>query len=399
MWYIILSLIIAIYIAINLALPGLVSGSTSSYIIQPILWIALGIATFIIAKYEGLNILKFKKIKRWGLGKSPFQAALLIGGFHVALIVIIGLAFGFGRSPNMITTETFFTFLLYITAPLLGMEISRAYLIKKGTSSKRNITLIIAFVALLYMLLQIQFIKVLMLSPGEPVDIIQFIGETIIPLFAISLFASYLAYYGGAIASFSYLGIIAAFKMYSPLLPDVDWVIISFIEMLVPVIGFLLIQSSIQETAIRTKLSKKLSKRRDPTLNWLAFSVVCLVIILFSFGYFGVQPTIIASGSMSPAIETGDIVLLEELPFNEIKEGDIIQYEADGLSTVHRVYEIKHLENGSTIVITKGDANNKPDVDRIMPEQITGKAVFTVPKLGWIPIAFKGILHKMGIPV
>jgi len=399
MWYIILTLVLGIYLTINLVLPKIVTGTTSSYIIQPILWITLAIITILIAKKEGLTIHKFKKIRRWQLGKEPYQAALLIGGFHVALLIIAGLLFGFGNSPNIITATTFFIFLIYITTPLIGMEFARSYFLKKSVNPRKNITLIIALVALLFMIIQISITDILLINPNEPVTIIKFLGENIIPLLAISLFASYLAYYGGAIASISYLLVIKSFEMYSPILPDIDWLLKAFIYIIVPTMGFLLIQSSIQETTLRTRLSRKLKRNKDPTLSWLAIAVVALFIVLFSFGYFGIQPSIISSGSMSPSLETGDIVVIDEIDISEIQIGDIIQYEMNGFDTVHRVYDITEDENGKMIFITKGDANNQPDIEPVNPDQIKGKSIFTLPKIGWVPLIIKSLVNKIGVKI
>jgi len=99
MWYIILSLIAAIYVIINLLLPGTFSGFIGAYIIRPLLWISLAILVFLTARQEGLNIWQFKKIRRWEIGRTPFHAALLIGGFQVSLLIIAGLFIGFGESP------------------------------------------------------------------------------------------------------------------------------------------------------------------------------------------------------------------------------------------------------------------------------------------------------------
>jgi signal peptidase len=395
MWYLILTLITAIYLAINIALPKLVSGSTNSYILQPILWITLAIIAFLLARKEGINIIKYKKIRRWQLGKAPYQSGLLIGGFQIALLIIIGLIFGFGRSPNIITPSTFFIFLIYIITPIVGMELSRTYLLKKGSSPKKNITLQILLISLLYMIIQIKFTDFTTLDIQKPAMILQLVGETIIPLLTMSLFATYLAYYGGAIASISYLATVKIFEMYSPILPDVDWMIKAFVGILAPTVGFLLIQASIQEIS----LPRKLSKKKDPTLGWVALAVVCLVLVLFSYGYFGVEPTAISSGSMRPTIETGDVVLIDEISINDIQKGDVIQYDMDGIPTVHRVYDIKQTEEKNLVFITKGDANNAPDVDPVKPEQIQGKAVFTIPKLGWIPLAIKMLANRIGFAI
>jgi len=100
MWYLILSLIIGIYLFINLILPGTLGGVIESYVVQPILWIIIALAVYFIAKREGINIISFKKIRRWPLGETPFQGAIMIGGFHVSLLIILGIVSGFGKNPG-----------------------------------------------------------------------------------------------------------------------------------------------------------------------------------------------------------------------------------------------------------------------------------------------------------
>lgn len=401
MWYIILTLIIAIYTFNQLLLPGLVNATIGVYVVKPILWITLAIITFLIAKYQGLEIWNFKKIRRWQIGKSPFHAAILIGGFHLSLLIIAGLLVGFGTSPNIITPTTFFIFLIYITSALFGIELSRAYLIKKGSLTRYNITLVISIIAIFYFFIRIQLNDFLLVNPNESITVIKLIGETIIPLFAMSLFASFLAYYGGALPAITYIGIIEFFEMYSPILPDLSWIAKAFIGILAPTIGFLLIQQSIQETERKIKFNKRLLKKRDSTLAWVALAVVCMLFVFFSYGYFGVEPTVISSGSMQPAINTGDIVLLTEVPLETIQDGDIIQYEAHNFSTIHRVHKVHSLAEGAYPVMftTKGDANNEPDIESVFPEQVTGKVVFTIPKIGWIPIIVKSLIKSIGLNI
>ena len=93
MWYLILGIIAAIYLFINVYLVG--GGVFEVYVLRPMLWLILAIITFIIAYSEGLNILKFKKIRKWTMGKTPIHAGLLLGGFQVALLIIVGVLFGF----------------------------------------------------------------------------------------------------------------------------------------------------------------------------------------------------------------------------------------------------------------------------------------------------------------
>jgi signal peptidase len=95
---------------------------------------------------------------------------------------------------------------------------------------------------------------------------------------------------------------------------------------------------------------------------------------------------------MQPAIGVGDIVLISKVPIETIQKGDIIQYRSDNITIIHRVYDI-YKEDNAQVFITKGDANSNPD-DPILSQQIMGKAVFTLPKIGWIPITIKEFIRK-----
>jgi len=88
-------------------------------------------------------------------------------------------------------------------------------------------------------------------------------------------------------------------------------------------------------------------------------------------------------------MDAGDIVIIAKVPADIVKEGDIIQFRKDERITVmHRVIEIQETE-GAKFFITKGDANDEPDTDPVIPENVVGKHILTVPKIGWVAIVIK----------
>ena len=97
---------------------------------------------------------------------------------------------------------------------------------------------------------------------------------------------------------------------------------------------------------------------------------------------------VIVSGSMEPIIKVRDAVIIRRVDKEDIKVGDVVTYRAldetyYGILITHRVVDIKE-ENGKTIYITKGDHNATVDRSPITYEQITGKVVMRVPKIGYI---------------
>ena len=398
MWYVILPLIMAIYILINQFIPGNVDSFIGTYILRPLLFILLAITVYLTAKREGLNIWQFKKIRRWELGRTPFEGALLIAGFQISLLVIAGLYIGFGESPYAHTPLFILINIIFIGSMLVGIELSRAYFIKKGANTRKNVTLLIGFVTLLFMLVSIQTNNFLKLNPSDPANLVKFIGETMIPLLAAGLLASYLAYLGGALPAIAYMGAIQAFEWFSPILPNLDWTLAALIGTLAPAIGFLLIQNNVQTVYSRSR--RKIKKARDPAISWAPVAIIALLLVFFSFGYLGVQPTIIYSGSMRSSLDVGDVVIVSKTPTDQIQKGDVIQYKTQGMAlpVVHRVQDI-YKEQGNLYFITKGDANTGQDSEPVLSQNVMGKVVFEIPKIGWIPIAFKELIHKIGINI
>jgi len=99
----------------------------------------------------------------------------------------------------------------------------------------------------------------------------------------------------------------------------------------------------------------------------------------------------VMSGSMEPTIKTGSLVVVK--PAKEYKVNDIITFKNlkdPKQTTTHRLIETKE-EGGLTYGITKGDANNGPDSEKVYQNMIVGKVRFSIPYIGY-PIAFSRTL-------
>ncbi|MBU6996249.1 MAG: signal peptidase I [Theionarchaea archaeon] len=99
---------------------------------------------------------------------------------------------------------------------------------------------------------------------------------------------------------------------------------------------------------------------------------------------------VVISGSMEPTYYEGDILVVKRANPYTIEEGDIIVFESPsgGIPIVHRVFDVE-IAGGIPYFVTKGDHNNSLDVyyqfsyPGVPPEQIIGKPIFRIPKLGW----------------
>ncbi|CAG0982889.1 partial signal peptidase I, partial [Anaerolineae bacterium] len=113
----------------------------------------------------------------------------------------------------------------------------------------------------------------------------------------------------------------------------------------------------------------------------------------FNTGLFGVRPTLIASGSMVPRLDVGDVVITREVLAENVEVNDIIRFRQEGAHILHRVVDIQ--KDGSKITfITRGDANNTDDPP-VLASALEGKVVLTVPKIGWVTIGIRQVIARI----
>ena len=127
--------------------------------------------------------------------------------------------------------------------------------------------------------------------------------------------------------------------------------------------------------------------------------IVVIAVIVIWIGLqaaFGTQNPfyVVASGSMIPALEVYDIIVIQgHQPFEEVEVGDIIVFDRPSDHNrviVHRVESI--LSEDPLTVRTQGDAN--PSFIRgtdypITEEEYIGKVAYVIPQVGYITQVLK----------
>jgi len=93
--------------------------------------------------------------------------------------------------------------------------------------------------------------------------------------------------------------------------------------------------------------------------------------------YFGYTFFEVVSGSMSPTINTYDLVIIKV--DKDVQNNDIVTFYKDNSFITHRVIDYRDDNN----ILTKGDANNATDKE-ITKDMIIGKVVYTIREFGII---------------
>ncbi len=117
----------------------------------------------------------------------------------------------------------------------------------------------------------------------------------------------------------------------------------------------------------------------------LMLSLGAIAVMVVAGPRFGYQYAIIKSGSMSPAYPTGSIILTKEVNPAEVKVGDVVSWRIGNdprRIVTHRVVEVTSDANGLAFH-TKGDANERPDVDLVPGSYLRGRVILGVPQIGY----------------
>jgi signal peptidase I len=123
--------------------------------------------------------------------------------------------------------------------------------------------------------------------------------------------------------------------------------------------------------------------RKAMTISGYASAIVLLAFSAFSFNG-DIKARIVMTGSMAPAIHTGDIILTTPISHKTPKKGDVIAYQAKRFNG-EKVAVFSHRIMGGDIkngFIVKGDSNKSPDSQKPKAEDILGVVVMVIPFVG-----------------
>ena len=116
----------------------------------------------------------------------------------------------------------------------------------------------------------------------------------------------------------------------------------------------------------------------------------------------------IVSPSMNPVIKVYDVVVNVKVNNpGDIEVGDIITYistnsTSEGMTITHRVVAITKSDNGNYEYQTQGDNNSEPDGVLVTFDNVIGKEIMIIPKLGKVQFLLankKGWFLLLLIPI
>jgi len=373
-----IGLFIFLYIIDNSLIASLIGSSGYNLVIKPLLFGGLALIIWLMPAIHPRATRK----QRQSINVWAFNFAIV----YIVILILAGLIDGLGQSPYDHSITGIIINVFVVGSILLGKELLRGYVV--NSLSKDENYFIFVLVALIMTITSISLKRFTEIS--EYVDIVKFLAKNFAPEFSKNIFATYLAYLGGPISSLIYVGLLQAFHWLSPVLPDLKWITTALIGILCPIFSLTFMQTIFYT---ETKALKKSERNEESPLGWIITCLAAIGIIWFSVGVFSIYPSVIATGSMEPLIKPGDVILVEKVKnmedINNLQVGDVIQFRSDdNILISHRIMDLVE-EDKLVSFRTKGDNNSGSDIDLVKPEQIKGKIIKVVPKVGWPTLLLK----------
>ncbi len=114
-------------------------------------------------------------------------------------------------------------------------------------------------------------------------------------------------------------------------------------------------------------------------------AAVAVLAVAVLTGAGGWRLLVVRSGSMAPAIQTGDAIVVRSIAARGIAVGDVVTFrdrDADDRLVTHRVRAVAR-RPGAVDVVTRGDANTGSEEWSLPPHGSLGRLVLRLPRAGY----------------
>lgn len=301
----------------------------------------------------------------------------------------LGLFSGFVKSSYSLSFINIIKNTFPVIALILISELMRYVLFNK---TKRNLPCLIIG-CLLFVMVDVNTM-VHIYDVKTALGITKMICLVVFPSITKNIFLTYLTMKVGYKNGIIYRLITEISTYLLPIFPDFGEYINVLLKTVLPIAIMARLNNMFNYYSVRKIKDSRYNSRKLVLYSVITFAL--LTIVLLTSGLFTYQALTIGSGSMSPAIEKGDVIVLKSMKNEEarkIKKGDVLVYNHDNKIIVHRV--IKKSNNGKTISFkTKGDYNNAKDSWTVKQEDVIGIVKFRIRWVGMPTVALNELLNK-----
>ena len=339
-------------------------------IILSLLLVGISIGISLLLQRERTLNLQKKKITK---------VMIIFAILNIGLFYMIGLYTGFVKTGQTFSFNTLITSII----PLIVIIITTERIRDKFLQNNSNLSkiLIVGINTMIEIIIYLSSYKLFNLN--SVLSLIGFISFTAI---ANNLMYNYISDSYGKKPVIIYRLITTLYPFIIPIESNIYIYYRTFLRIIYPLIIFLYIDKYYSDGYLQVR-----KKDRKNEILSLGFTFVILTIfILIVSGKFSVGALVIGSNSMKGAINKGDIIIYKK--DKNIKVEDVIVFQKDKYKIVHRVVDVKNI-NEEQRYYTKGDANRQKDDNYVTKDNYVGKVLFRIKYLGeptlWLKNIFK----------
>ena len=347
-------------------------------------------ANLIILTFIGALMLGYHKDKMTYLKKNVLKIVIIQVLFYFGLMYASGLVFGFLKNAYSLRPITIINNILAPVIIVTTSEILR-YIIVSNNKEDASIDKFIIVLTTITLILVDVSSKIRLDMFTSSLRIFKISTSVFLPSIAKNLMLTYLTYHVGYRSSLIYRLVLDLYVYLVPIFPDLGEYVTAMLGVALPFLVYQYSSREIKEynNGKEYEYNVNVFRPSDLVLIGVTIILICLISGAFPLYLLG-----IATGSMHPEIKVGDAVLVNKVNKDEeIKKGDVVVYEHDGLKIVHRITSKETNEEGKIIYRTKGDANNGDDGLDITIEEISGKVIVKIPFIGYPSVWLSEILN------
>lgn len=322
----------------------------------------------------------FKFIFGFEKDKHRYTKNVIIEIFIILLMFFIifylfGLIVGFVKNNSYLNFYGLSNIIIPIFITIILKEVLRYEILMKACDNK----LLIILSCILFIIFDL-FNSFSLNDFSSKYNIFLFISLNLIPAISNNVVCTYLSIKSGYKPLIFYQIIIQLYSYILPIIPDVSEYILSLIGLLLPIIIGRKIYNDFR-VENDEYIGRNYKKKDYLILGFSSFIVIFLV--YFCSGYFKYHVIAIASGSMHPYLNKGDLVVIEKInKDSKLKKGMIIAYKYNGVTIIHRINRVVKINN-EDIFYTKGDSNNEEDKYKVKKSMISGIVKGNIDYVGW----------------
>lgn len=301
------------------------------------------------------------------------EVLIFLATFFI-LYYLLGILISFYKIDNYFTILGLTKFILPAITYVILKEFLRYMVMCKAEGSK------ILFITSLVMFIFMDVTTAIYVKDFNSVyAVFIFIAASLLPSISSNIVFSYYTTRIGYKPIMVYSLIMSTYMYILPIVPNPNEYLTAVIQFLLPVaLGFRLYKFLSEYK--KREVTRDYNKRKFTPFILTGLSVIILV--YFTSGYFHFWAIAVASGSMKPKINKGDVAIIEKVKNPDtLKEGQVIAYKYEDIIIVHRLIE-KIEVDGKYYFYTKGDANSVKDGYVIKKNMIVGKVEHKIPFIG-----------------